>query len=250
MLSPKEKLSLINQLYTASCTGDLQQISLLLSSGAPINAGTLVKGLYEAFKPAKHGHLSPLTGAAKHGQYEAASLLLSHGAHVNPDVNVSSSAPLHQACKSDDLRMVRFLLDQGADINLRNCYKTTPLMYAVKYGSLELVSLVLAHKPNLATLSFIGTSALHWVIFQNHKPHRLGTVELLLKAGSDVNQRMSDESTPLHCAAMSGLADIAELLLRYGADTKARNLEWKTPIEIAADSGHPEVVEVLRRTQR
>lgn len=243
--STKEKLSLASQLYNASCAGDLQRINLLLSLGAPINAGTLVKGLYEAFKPAKHGHLSPLTGAAKHGQLSAVALLLSHGAHINPDVNASSSAPLHQACKSDDIRMVRFLLGQGADVNMQNCYKTTPLMYAVKYGSLELVSLVLSYSPDLETLSFIGTSAIHWVIFRNHQPHRLDTVELLLRAGANVDQRMSDESTPLHCAAMSGSADIAEVLLRYGADRKARNAEWKTPREVAVDNGYANVAELL-----
>ena len=246
--SAKEKLSLASQLYAASSIGDLPQISLLLSLGALINAGSVVKGLYEAFKPAKHGHLSPLAGAATNGQYEAAALLLSHGAHINPDINMSSSAPLHQACIADDIRMVRFLLAQGAELNMRNCYKTTPLMYAVKYGSLKLVSCLLSHKPALHPRSFvIGTSALHWAIFHNLQPHRLQTVELLLEAGADVNQRMSDESTPLHCAAMTGLADVSAVLIRYGADRRAKNADWKTPLQVAVEHGNADVARVLER---
>jgi hypothetical protein len=93
--SPEERNSLASRLYAAACSGDLPQISLLVSLGASLNTATKVNGLYEAFKPAKHGHLSPLAGAATHGQIEAVKLLISHGADVNPHVNHSSSSPLH-----------------------------------------------------------------------------------------------------------------------------------------------------------
>ncbi|KAI7689566.1 hypothetical protein KC353_g19545, partial [Hortaea werneckii] len=164
-MTPREKNKLADSLYAAACAGDLDHIKLLLSLGAPINAGTMVEGLYEAFKPAKPGLLSPLAGAARNGQMDAVELLIAAGAEPNPNVNRSSSSPLHQAIRADDLELSRLLLELGANINSLNDYKTTPLMYAVKYGSAKLVELILEHHPDMDRLSFIGAAAIHWANF-------------------------------------------------------------------------------------
>jgi len=51
----------------------------------------------------------------------------------------------------------------------------------------------------------------------------LRTVELLIKAGQDVNQRGDMGCTALHYALMSGKADVAEFLLLNGADESVKN---------------------------
>lgn len=234
-------------MYYAACVGDTRHITLLHSLAAPLNSPTLVKHLYQAFKPAKPGHLSSLAGAASHGQLAAAQLLLDLGAHINPDLTQSSSAPLHQACIADDIAMVEFLLSRGADVDKQNCYRTTPLMYAVKYASTPLISLLLSHKPDLGLVSIMGSAALHWAILQNTRPGRGVVCGLLIEAGADMEQRMSDESTPLRCAAMGGLADVVEVLLEGGADVGARDGSWRTPKEVAAANGYGETVRVLER---
>ncbi|KAM0718787.1 hypothetical protein Q7P37_005858 [Cladosporium fusiforme] len=165
--SPAERASLVTKLYAASCDGDISQVATLLSLGASPNVGTQVKGLYQAFRPAKNGHLSPLAGAATHGQLTVAKLLLSHGAAISPSVAQSSSSPLHQACHADNLEMTRFLLSAGADVNAQNSYKTTPLMYAAKHGSPALVALVLSYQPHLETEAFMECTAAHWAVFHN-----------------------------------------------------------------------------------
>jgi ankyrin repeat protein len=241
-VSPEERDALAGELYMASCAGDLSKISLLLSLGASPNAGTLVKGLYESFKPAKHGHLSPLAGAATHGQLEAAKLLISHGAHVNPIPSQSSSAPLHQACRSNDIEMARLLIGSGAGINAQNCYKSTPLMYAVKYGSPALVNLVLSYYPDLDTPSFMDTTAVHWAVF-NGRPEALA---LLLRAGANPDARMADESTPLHCAALKGATGMAGTLMEYGANAALKDNQERTPIEVAITNGRRSIVQLLK----
>jgi ankyrin repeat protein len=230
------------KLYIASCAGDHSKIALLLSLGASPNAGTLVKGLYESFKPAKHGHLSPLAGAATHGQLEAAKFLIAHSAHVNPIANQSSSAPLHQACRSNDIEMARLLLLNGADVSAENCYKSSPLMYAVKYGSPALVALVLSYYPKLDAPSFMDTTVVHWAVF-NGRPEALA---LVLRAGASPDARMADESTPLHCAAMKGATGMAGILLEYGANAGLKDNQERTPIEVAISSGRRSIVELLR----
>lgn len=244
-VSLEEHTSLASRLYAASCSGDISQISLLISLGASVNTATKIIGLYEAFKPAKHGHLSPLAGAATHGQIEAVKFLIAHGADVNPHVNHSSSSPLHQACHSNDIEMVRFLLSADAQVNVQNCYKTTPLMYAVKYGSPALVALVLSYYPRLEVPSFMGMTAAHWAIF-NGRPEALVS---LLRAGANPDAIMADGSTPLHCAAMNGTEEMASSLIAYGADIALRDGQDRTVMEVALSNNRDGVVAILRAAE-
>lgn len=218
----------------------------MLSLGAPINVPTLADGLFDAFKPAKAGFLSALAGAAGNGQLNAVKLLLAEGAALNPTMKQSSSSPLHEACKADDPAMVAFLLDAGADVNILNCFNTTPLMYAGKYASPSVVRELLAYEPDLHRLSFISTAAIHWALW----PGNAGNMELMLQAGADPDQKMGDGSTPLHCAALSDLPDVARLLLEFGADPTKRNEGWKTPLEVAKERGHHNTAAILEKGER
>jgi len=241
-LTAKAQNQLADKLYAAACAGDLAHVRLLLSLGAPVNSSTLVKDLYDGFKPAKSGHLSPLAGAASHGQRDTVKLLLAHGATLNPTVAQSSSSPLHQACRANDIEMTRLLLALGADINALSCYRTTPLMYAAKQGSAELVRTVLQSQPNLHQTSCFSSAAIHWVIWSGHSK----LAEMLLRAGADKNHALPDGSTPLHLAALYGGVETVQVLLRFGADLARRNEDWKTPLQVAEDNGRVHVVTVLK----
>ncbi|GAB7326736.1 hypothetical protein MBLNU13_g10687t1 [Cladosporium sp. NU13] len=183
--------------------------------------------------------------AATHGQIEAVKFLISHGADVNPHVNHSSSSPLHQACHSNDIEMVRLLLSADAQVNVQNCYKTTPLMYAVKYGSPALVALVLSYYPRLEVPSFMGMTAAHWAVF-NGRPEALVS---LLRAGANPDAIMADGSTPLHCAAMNGTEEMASSLIAYGADIGLRDGQDRTVIEVALSNNREGVVAILRAAE-
>lgn len=142
--------------------------------------------------------------------------------------------------------MARFLLAAGADVDVQNCYNSTPLMYAVKYGSSALVALVLSYYPRLETTAFMETTAAHWAVF-NSRPEALA---LLLRAGANPDARMVDGSSPLHCAAMSGAQDTAGLLVEFGADVVLRDGQERTPGEVAVCNGMGEFVEMLQRVAR
>ncbi|KAF2773434.1 ankyrin [Teratosphaeria nubilosa] len=241
-MSAKEKRKLSEKLYSAACAGDLDHIRLLLHIGAPIDSGTVVEGLYEGFKPAKSGHLTPLAGAASHGQMDAAELLIMHGASLNPGISQSSSSPLHQAIRANDLEVARFFLELGADVNGINRYKTSPLMAAVKYASVEMVKLILQYRPYQSQMSFIGAAAIHWAVW----PDRPEILELLLESGADKDHAMINGSTPLHCAATGGHLATTAMLLKYGADVNKRNDDWQTPLHVAEEAGHAEIAKLLQ----
>lgn len=228
-MTPKERSNLADQLFIASCEGDLTSIRSLLERGAPIDCSVVVPALFEAFQPAKPGHLTPLAVASLKGQRAAAKLLLAHGAELNPSSNRCSSSPLHQACRNNDIDMVQFLLQQGAQVDIVDSYKVTPIMYASKYSSAKLVSLLLKHKPDLDAVSFINATAIHWSIW----PGKPEITELLLSAKANPNHEMADGNTALHCAVLAGSIEMCKVLLKYGADPLRRNENGETPLKLA-----------------
>jgi ankyrin repeat protein len=81
-----------------------------------------------------------------------------------------------------------------------------------------------------------------------HKAAGAGNIEAVkqhLAAGTDVNAKEEDGSTPLHQAAWEGHKEIAELLITKGADVSAKDEDGWTPLHYAADYGHKEIVELL-----
>ena len=70
--------------------------------------------------------------------------------------------------------------------------------------------------------------------------------ELLLAAGSDVEERMLDTlGTPLHYAAGKGHERIIQLLLSHKADVNSRNRIESTPLHLASQEGHLACVKIL-----
>nr|POF12695.1 histone-lysine n-methyltransferase ehmt1 [Quercus suber] len=240
--SPSDATQYADKVFAAACAGDVDHIDFLFTLGASVHAPSPVEGLYEAFKPAKPGHLSPCAGAAGNGQLPVVRHLLARGAHLNPPVSHSSSSPLHEACRNDEYEVAAFLLKVGADVNLNNAYNSTPLMYAVKYGSPMLVRLILSYHPDLNMLSFIGAAVIHWAVW----PGRTDVLELLLVAGADVNHSMLNGYTPLHCAAVGGQFEIAQCLLYHGADHMSRDQDFQTPLDLAERNGHGDIAEMIR----
>lgn len=232
-----------NSLFVAACAGDLQAMRSAISQGASVNSSVLVPGVFEAFKPAKSGHLSPLAGAASNGQLAAVKFLIASGAEISPCTTRSASSPLHQACRSNSFDIVSLLLEHGADVDIDNAYKVTPTMYACKYSSKEVISLLLQHRPNLSKVSHIGSTALSWAVFSG----RPDVAELLLRAKADPNQTMPDGSTALHCAILTGSASMVKVLLRHGADPFVRNEAYETPLQVAqANAGNEQIIAMLK----
>lgn len=82
---------------------------------------------------------TPLMLAAIRGSLPAAKALVRRGA----DINRKGWTPLHYACSGPDNGVAEFLIAQGAELNARSDNGTTPLMMAARYGSGDLVPLLL-----------------------------------------------------------------------------------------------------------
>lgn len=82
---------------------------------------------------------TPLMLAAIKGSLPAVQALVKRGAAVNR----AGWTPLHYACSGPDNGVAAFLIAHGAELNARSDNGTTPLMMAARYGSVDLVPVLI-----------------------------------------------------------------------------------------------------------
>ena len=82
---------------------------------------------------------TPLMAASEAGQVKMVAFLLKNGASVN-EVNANGERPIHLAAKAGNLEIVMFLIECGADFLCKTNYGNSPLQYAAANGNTDIVS--------------------------------------------------------------------------------------------------------------
>ena len=111
-------------------------------------------------------------------------------------------------------------------------------------GKVEIVQLHLANGVNVNAKDEYGQTALIYAAKNGHK----NVAELLLKNGADVNVQEEFGLTPLMCAAYNGKISVAKLLIEKGADIHVKDNDGRTAAEWARVTNHPETANVIEET--
>ena len=125
------------------------------------------------------------------------------------------------------------------------------LEHAIDLGSLAVIEWLLQNGADANYESDEGFPALH-AVMDREEADRDDVIRLLLKHGVDVNQRGSNDWTPLHRAAFQGTISIMEILIAGGADLQAKTRidNYATPLEEARALGVQVSVEFLEKIMR
>jgi ankyrin repeat protein len=116
-----------------------------------------------------------------------------------------------RAAQSGDLKLLKLLLENGADPKINTEYNVTPLMVASGIGWVQ------------------------GVTYEWSPEMTLATVKLLLDLGADVNAQDSmDGRTALMGAAHKGSNAVIEMLVEHGADLAARDIGSRDTINALA----------------
>jgi ankyrin repeat protein len=109
-----------------------------------------------------------LISASKNGEVEKVKTMISKGADVNEKDSYGSTAIIY-AVKSGNCDCVNILIKSGADTNIRNIEAWTPLLMATKAGNVAIVKSLLDNgaDPNLKGLCGNWT-ALMRAVYDNH----------------------------------------------------------------------------------
>jgi ankyrin repeat protein len=149
---------------------------------------------------------------------------------------------IHRAVNLGEASLIKVLLENGADPNLKNNYGGTALLSATQRNSLEMAKMLLEKgaNPNISTA--YGQSSLSAAVNNQQKE----MVELLLKNGADINFRPTGGHTPLFSAILKKDLAMAHYLIAKGAAVDGiSGREDYTPLWAASNIGHIPLMKLL-----
>ncbi|CAN2388262.1 Ankyrin repeat and protein kinase domain-containing protein 1 [Pristimantis euphronides] len=178
--------------------------------------------------------------AVAEGNFERVNHFLGLNANVN-SCTVSGSTPLILAIQRKLADICACLIENGADVNLMDEDKWSPLHFAAQGGDDRITRLLLDHGAHVDALERDDWSPLH-LASQNGFEN---VARVLFTRQANPNTQEVDGKTPLHVAACYGHYNIVKLLIGQGADPDSKQRNHRTPLHIAADRGYFRVVQHL-----
>ncbi|CAB0020981.1 unnamed protein product [Nesidiocoris tenuis] len=170
---------------------------------------------------------------------------LNSGAKIVKDETDSGSA-LHSAILSEEYSVIKFLLEQGADLDAYDSNGDTPLHLAVRQKNPELVQTIIAFLKDgeIDMKNKEGVPALFLAVSSDWR----AGVTLLLENGASVTTKSDSRETVFHIAAKLGDQEMMkELLSEKGADEvlQDKDAEGLTPLHRAIQTSSLPVVKEL-----
>jgi hypothetical protein len=262
-------------LMIAARAGNLPAAELLLAQGADVDAVE------------RWGGQTALMWAVVNQRPAMVELLLAHGA--DPDIRATARnwqrrvtveprkkimddgglSALHYAAREGCAACVSLVLEAGAEVDIEDPDRVTPLNIAIMNGHLDLARALLDAGADIDKWDFAGRTPLYnavdmhtpprsarFVVRNGNETSAWDLIVLLLERGADpniqlkhrpqyregVNERGADimlsaGATPLLRAARAGDTEVVKLLLAHGAEAELPNQFGVTPFMAAAGVG-------------
>lgn len=152
--------------------------------------------------------------------------LIQQGVNINKAKNKyrPKHTPIHTAsiCTYEDsvkisksIDLLQLLIDNGANVNLRNDDLETPLFESL-FSSTKLIKILIENGAKINLQNIHGQTPLHLICGFNGCG-KVNVLRLLLDNGADVFVKDFKSQTPLQLAMETEKHAIVELLLAYGA---------------------------------
>ncbi|XP_038822304.1 histone-lysine N-methyltransferase EHMT2-like isoform X6 [Salvelinus namaycush] len=172
---------------------------------------------------------TPLLEAIVNNHVEVTRYLVQSGAcvyHTEED----GYTGLHHAAKLGSLDIVTLLLETGqVDINAQDSGGWTPIIWAAEHKHIKVIRALLNRGADVTLKDKEMNACLHWASFAGC----VTIAEMVLNAGCPLSSVNMHGDTPLHIASREGFLDCVTLFLSRGADIDIMNREGDTPLSLA-----------------
>jgi len=155
---------------------------------------------------------------------------IKEGYSVN-SIGEYASTPLHYACREGNFEMVKFLIDNGADVNSKNNYSTIYPIFDVitsinnQKNSFEILQLLISKGADINSVDSFGNTLLYHAVEQEN----IALIKLLIQLGCDINHcSRHDKDSVLHYAYFQKNREIISLLINNGVNRKKLNIYNRT----------------------
>lgn len=141
---------------------------------------------------------------------------------------------LMRAAENNDFERCRDLLDSDELLNpnyIDPSTGLTPLHRAAQLGFIQVCEIMLDYgkRVNIDARTYLSQTPLHLAVLSGHK----AVVQLLIRAGIDLNATDHEGNTALHMAVSAGFIDIITVLLLKSADLSVLNNSSQRAIDLA-----------------
>ncbi|NSX83945.1 hypothetical protein GOM44_07500, partial [Wolbachia endosymbiont of Atemnus politus] len=157
-------------------------------------------------------------------------------------VTITNQERMFVALAEGNLESIKDCLKKGADIKARSVNLWTTLHFAAKGPSLEIIKFVLNQNLNVNVKDINGQSPLHIAAAHGRK---YIISFFVVEMGLCVDDVDNHGKTPLHIAAQNGHKDTVEVLLKNNANTITQDKAGLSPVYYAIRNNHVNVAMVL-----
>ena len=221
-------------LIHASRVGHLEVVKSLIQAGADLHLRT-AGGWTALMHASDQGHKEVIK------VLEDAASKKARGSDPSPPPRRSMPDLIDQVSRGN-LRAVRDLTNEGADINIMDQFRDTALTLSSQKGYLEIVKVLVDAGADVNAQNKLGYNAL---MVASQKGH-LEIIKALTDAGANLNLQQINGQTALMYASSADYLDTVEFLVDAGADVNVQDENGWTALRYASDQGHKEVIKVLQ----
>uniref|UniRef100_G1U7B7 Ankyrin repeat and SOCS box containing 2 n=1 Tax=Oryctolagus cuniculus TaxID=9986 RepID=G1U7B7_RABIT len=208
-------------------------------------------------EPNKEGWL-PLHEAAYYGQLGCLKLLQREYPGTIDQRTLQEETALYLATCRGHLDCVLSLLQAGAEPDISNKSRETPLYKACERKNAEAVRILVQHnsvsRNDLEVMEILvgggakvesKTPCGITPLFVAAQSGQLDALRFLAKHGADINTQASDSASALYEACKNEHEEVVEFLLSQGADANRANKDGLLPLHMASKKGNYRIVQML-----
>ncbi len=200
-------------LHLASEKGHLEIVKYLVENGACKESNKILTPLHLA---SKKGHLEIVQYLVENGADKEAKVKWNPTTRdlvldcCKVSIGNHSQTPLHFASAEGHFKVVKYLVEKGADIETKTEWKISPL--------------------------YMASAKRHFEI-----------VKYLVEKGADIDSKDNLNQTSLHIASKKGHVEIVKYLVENGANIQAKTNNRQTPLDLAEIEWEKEYMSVFQR---